>query len=188
MKKIIIIGAGTGGKVIAEMLKQQGRELVGFVDDNKEGEVDGINIIGKTDNLSELDADSFVIGIGMNLKARDLVFKKAIDAGLEPVNVIDEKAIIDKTAKIGDNCFIFSNSIIEHNCELGNNVQLAPGASLAGSIKIGDNTLIGIGANIIEEIKIGENSIVGAGAVVLNDVPDNTVVAGVPAKELRKNE
>jgi len=187
-------------------LKQQGRELVGFVDDNKEGEVDGINIIGKTDNLSELDADSFVIGIGMNLKARDLVFKKAIDAGLEPVNVIDEKAIIDKTAKIGkgniilagsvighfakigDNCFIFSNSIIEHNCELGNNVQLAPGASLAGSIKIGDNTLIGIGANIIEEIKIGENSIVGAGAVVLNDVPDNTVVAGVPAKELRKNE
>lgn len=51
---------------------------------------------------------------------------------------------------------------------------------------IGDNVWIGSNATILPGVTIGDNSVVAAGAVVTKDVPENTVVAGVPAKELKK--
>ena len=53
-----------------------------------------------------------------------------------------------------------------------------------GSVEIGDFTVIGMGARILghRNIKIGKNAVVGANAVVTRDVPDNAVVAGVPAQ------
>jgi acetyltransferase-like isoleucine patch superfamily enzyme len=51
---------------------------------------------------------------------------------------------------------------------------------------IGDNVWIGSNATILPGVTIGDNSVVAAGAVVTKDVPVNTVVAGVPAKELKK--
>lgn len=51
---------------------------------------------------------------------------------------------------------------------------------------IGDNVWIGSNATILPGVTIGDNSVVAAGAVVTKDVPGNTVVAGVPAKELKK--
>jgi acetyltransferase-like isoleucine patch superfamily enzyme len=53
------------------------------------------------------------------------------------------------------------------------------------SIVIKRNAWIGAGATILPGVTVGENSIVAAGAVVNKDVPDNTIVGGVPAKLLR---
>lgn len=53
------------------------------------------------------------------------------------------------------------------------------------SILIKRNAWIGAGANILPGVTIGENSVVAAGAVVNKDVPDNTVVGGIPAKIIR---
>jgi acetyltransferase-like isoleucine patch superfamily enzyme len=52
-------------------------------------------------------------------------------------------------------------------------------------ILIKRNAWIGAGATILPGVTIGENAIVAAGAVVSKNVPDNTVVGGVPAKEIR---
>lgn len=52
-------------------------------------------------------------------------------------------------------------------------------------VKIGKNVWIGAHATILSGVEIGENSIVAAGAVVTKSVPDNVVVAGVPAKIIR---
>lgn len=49
------------------------------------------------------------------------------------------------------------------------------------------NAWIGAGAIILPGVTVGENAIVGAGSVVTRDVPDNTVVAGVPAKLIRNS-
>ena len=48
------------------------------------------------------------------------------------------------------------------------------------------NSMIGIGANIIQNVTIGENCIIGAGSVVLRDIPNNSIVFGVPAKIIRE--
>ncbi len=53
-------------------------------------------------------------------------------------------------------------------------------------ILIKKNAWIGAGAIILPGVTVGENAVVAAGAVVSKDVPDNTVVGGVPAKELKK--
>lgn len=52
-------------------------------------------------------------------------------------------------------------------------------------IKIGDNCYIGTGATILGPVTIGNNVTIAAGAVVINDIPDNAVVGGVPAKVLK---
>jgi acetyltransferase-like isoleucine patch superfamily enzyme len=53
-------------------------------------------------------------------------------------------------------------------------------------VNIGDNVWIGSNATILPGVTIGDNSVVAAGAVVTKDVPENTVVAGVPAKVVKK--
>lgn len=55
-------------------------------------------------------------------------------------------------------------------------------------ISIGDNVFIGYNATVLPGVKIGNNSIIGAGAVVTKDVPENSIVAGVPAKVIKSTE
>lgn len=61
-------------------------------------------------------------------------------------------------------------------------------ADLIKPIKVGSNVQIGSNAMILPGVTIGNNCIVGAGAVVTHDVPDNSVVAGVPARYIESLE
>lgn len=59
-------------------------------------------------------------------------------------------------------------------------------ATQVKSIHIKKNAWIGIGSTILPGITIGENAVVGAGSVVTKDVPDNSIVAGNPAKFIKR--
>jgi len=108
-----------------------------------------------------------------------------------------------KHTKIGKNVFINFDCVF---LDLGgitieDNVLIAPKVSLlteghSTSIKdrhslipkpilIKKNAWIGANANILQGVTIGENAIVAAGSVVSKDVPDNTIVGGVPAKFIK---
>ena len=80
--------------------------------------------------------------------------------------------VIGGNAKIGKNCTILQGVTI------GSNLY----KSREHVATIGDNVLIGAGAKIIGPIKIGNNVTIGANSVVVNDIPDDVVVAGNPAK------
>ena len=56
--------------------------------------------------------------------------------------------------------------------------------TLFGSIHVGDNVHIGTNAIIMPNVRIGNNCVIGCGSVVTHNVPDNTIVAGVPAKRV----
>ncbi len=55
-----------------------------------------------------------------------------------------------------------------------------------GNIEIGDDAWLGTGCIIMPNIKIGNGAVVGAGAVVTKNVPDFTIVAGIPAKPIKE--
>ena len=55
-------------------------------------------------------------------------------------------------------------------------------------VRVGHNVWIGYGACVLRGVEIGDNSIVGTNAVVTKDVPENAVVAGVPARVIRMRE
>jgi acetyltransferase-like isoleucine patch superfamily enzyme len=56
------------------------------------------------------------------------------------------------------------------------------------NVRVGHNVWLGYGACILRGVTIGDNAIIGTSAVVTRDVPDNAVVAGVPARVLRMRE
>ena len=70
---------------------------------------------------------------------------------------------------------------IGHDSIIGEFVEICPNVSISGRCKIGDLVFIGTGATILPDIKIGKNSIIAAGSVVNKNVPDNVLVAGIPA-------
>jgi len=215
MIKIIGIGAGGHSKVVIEILKLTNKyEIVGLLDPKKElwGKlILRVPVIGDASRIEELRNSGIshaFIGIGgaNNVQNRKRLFKKTLNDGFEVISVIHPqavisgsaelgeglavmaRAIINAEAKIGNNVIVNTGAIVEHECIIGNHVHIATGAKLAGSVTVENATLIGIGATIRQGVRIGKNVIVGAGAVVVNDVPDNVVVVGVPARILRKSD
>jgi len=83
--------------------------------------------------------------------------------------------------------------IVQKRAVIGDNVTIAQCVTIGGRSKkknvpiIGNNVYIGAGAKILGDIIIGNNVIIGANSVVLIDVPDNSVVAGIPAKIIKRN-
>ena len=87
---------------------------------------------------------------------------------------------------IGDMCFIAPGVILTcagHPVVAEQRVQCI---ETSKPITIGNSVWIGAHATICGGVTIGDDAVIGAGAVVLHDVPENTIVAGVPAKEIRK--
>lgn len=109
-------------------------------------------------------------------------------------SVIMMGAVINIGANIGRKTMIDMNVVIGGRARIGDNCHIGAGAVIAGVIEppsaepavIEDNVLIGANAVILEGIRVGKNSVVAAGAVVTRDVEPNTVVAGIPAKVVKR--
>ena len=76
--------------------------------------------------------------------------------------------VVNPTAVIGSNCTISQFTTV--------------GAVEGKAAVIGDNVYIGPSVCLVENVTIGNNCIIGAGAVVVKNVPNSSIVAGVPAK------
>ena len=130
---------------------------------------------------------------------------KNINARIEPGAIIRDKVIIgDKAvimmgavinigAEIGEATMIDMNAVLGGRAKVGKNCHIGAGTVLAGVIEppsadpvvIEDGVVIGANAVVLEGVRIGKGSVVAAGAVVTENVPENVVVAGMPAKIIK---
>lgn len=108
----------------------------------------------------------------MIVKTGIMLFPNTIGPGIQLMHPGFRR--IDRFVRIGKNCTILPMVLFG---------KKRPDIADA-SIEVGDNCYISTGVTILGPVKIGNNVTIGAGAVVVKDIPDNTVVGGVPAKPL----
>lgn len=92
-----------------------------------------------------------------------------------------------KFAYGGIGVVIHARAVVGRNCMIGQGVTIGGKSGWYEVPVIGDNVEIHAGARVLGPVKIGDNVIIGANAVVVKDVPDNCVVAGVPARIIKDN-
>ena len=140
--------------------------------------------------------------------ALSLLELKDIDARIEYGAIIREGVIIGKEAVIlmgaiiNTGCIIGERTMIDMGVVVGGgvvikeNCHIGANAVLAGMVEpyceqpviIEKNSFIGAGAVVLEGVHIGENTIIGANAVVTEDIPENCVAVGIPAKVIKRNQ
>ncbi|WP_262318921.1 acetyltransferase [Flavobacterium odoriferum] len=200
---VYVFGAGGHGKVVLDVLLSENKYVVkGILDDAPQSDSLFEIPIKKNFNRKKLQARNCIVAIGDNAIRKRIVttldtnFIMTIHpnaivskfAKIGPGTQIMAAAVVNPAAVIGNHCIINTGAIVEHDCKLEDYVHVAPNACLGGNVTVGEKTLVGIGATIIPNVKIGKNVSIGAGTVVLQDVPDNAVVVGVPARIIKYQE
>ncbi len=213
MQKVVLIGAGGHAGVVVDILNDnQEIEVIGATDkvDVQKVKNTEIPVLGEdyilVDIINQGRAERAIITVGGDNSLRKKLFEQAKELGYQMINAIHRTsvlpssiklgagnvvmagAIINPGAVIGDNNIINTGAIIEHDIEVGDHVHISPGAILAGGVKVRELSHIGLGAKVIEGVTIGRNCLIGAGAVIIDDVPDNSVVVGVPGRIIKKRE
>lgn len=201
-KNVVIIGAGGHAKVIADIVKKSGDNLLGFLDDSKEAgsEVLDAFVLGGVDSFLEYADAYLIIGIG-NPKVRETISQKLtgcqLYTAIHPTAVIGEgvrigegtcvmaNAVINPDAVVGKYCIINTAAIVEHDNRLADFVHVSPGAALAGTVTVGERTHIGIGANVKNNTAICADVVVGAGGVVIRDITEEGTYVGVPVRKVQ---
>jgi sugar O-acyltransferase (sialic acid O-acetyltransferase NeuD family) len=203
--RIMVIGAGDGGKIVAELLglNPAKYQLAGFLDDNKAlwgREMEGTKVLGGTDQLQALSEqglfDNVVISITANMTVRRRLFEKYRDLGFEFINIIHPSVFVSPSARlgtsnliygmvyigtqtvIGDNNLISAHSSIDHHNHVGSHNLFGPGVLTSGDVTIGDSCIFGAGVGIEPHLKIGNNIKVASGLAISSHVPDNAILKG----------
>lgn len=202
-QKVIVIGAGGHGKVVADIVLESGDELIGFLDGvTPQGEYMGFPILGRDTDCEKFCADClFVVAVGNPTDKEKLVEKigakikyyTAIHpaAVISPLGteigagtVVAANAVINPGCRIGKHAIINTASSVDHDSVIGDFSHVAPGAHLAGGVSVGRRVWIGVGAVVKDHIRIGDDVTLGAGAAAVKPLPDKGIYVGVPAKKI----
>lgn len=210
-RRLLVVGAGGHARVVVDAAQRayaQGTLASPpptlIVDDNSA--LQGTLLLGVAVDVSircDVDGDFvFHVAIGNN-EVRERKFAAlaerfapasvihphasvAESAKLGPGSFLAAQAVVGPEAVLGDGCIVNHGAVVDHDCVLGAFCHIAPNATLAGHVRLGQRVLVGAGANLLPGVTVGDDCVIGAGAVVLHDIVGGTIQAGVPARNIEK--
>ena len=171
-------------------------------------ELYGFPVLGGLGTGAAMDDVHFVDCLGSpgSYRRRQAILEKAGLADKPFETLVHPAAVVATNASIGTGCLIFPCAVLLSNVHVGNHVTilsgavlnhgvrvsdwsiLASGVLLSGEVQVGKHCYLGVGCSVRERRQIGAGSLVGMGAAVTENVGEDSVVAGVPARKLRKAE
>ncbi|MGN5130888.1 acetyltransferase [Aeromonas hydrophila] len=203
-KKLIIIGAGGFAKSILDSLDYTKIEVIGFIDQYKQGFHQDYPIItDKIENFKNADDYHFFIAVGEPIIRRNYLYEIR-KLNLKQINIIDPTAlischvelgegiyigkmcIVNRDVKIDDCAVINTRSLIEHGNRIGTCTNISTNVVLNGDVIVGEQTFVGSCTVVNGQISIGSHSIIGSGSVVIRNIKDKVVVAGAPTRLIRE--
>jgi len=209
MKDIYIVGAGTYGEAMYELAEDCGYNVVGYYDESDEKigtDVMDVPVIGKLSECKDIQGKKFIVAIGNN-KIRHDIMTDIISKGGDVPTLIHPTAKISKTAvigkgvyiqmgaviwtkvEIGDFSIISPNTVIAHHTKIGHSCLISTLCCVGASIEVGAYTMFGIGCIAITGIeRVGHNVMLGAGTTVIDNVEDNVLMVGSPARKIRDRQ
>ena len=154
------------------------------------------------------DIQELVVENDSRNSAIPLLDKRTVNARIEPGAILREQveigdnavimmgAILNVGAAVGEGTLIDMGAVLGGRASVGKRSHIGAGAVLAGVVEppsakpvtVGDDVLIGANAVVIEGVHVGNGAVVAAGAVVTRDVPENAVVAGIPARIVKMKD
>lgn len=209
MERLVIIGAGGHGRVVADCAEQLKRyDKIVFLDDSyPERTVNHCwDIIGKAASWRDLNIDDDVIVAIGNNAFREGLTNELIKSQFSVATLIHPSAIVSTHAKVGLGTVVFANVVvncavtignaciintgatIDHDCKIGDGCHISPGANLAGTVTVGRLSWVGIGSSVVECMQIAENTQIGAGAAITSNTEKNSLYVGIPAKKIKSLE
>lgn len=200
-EKLMILGAGGHGKVVADIAKRSGWPDIAFLDDNAAAETwGGYPVVGPVRDAQRYPEAEFIVAIG-NSAVRERIQKALSARGLRIATLIHPSAIVAEDTVIGEGTTVMAGAVInpgavlgngvivntcasvDHDCRIGDYVHISVGARIAGTVTVGEGTWIGAGAVISNNTAVTAGCVIGAGAVVVKDITESGTYIGVPAKK-----
>ena len=208
IKTLCIYGGGGMGREVADLSHKIGKwqKTIFVVDSVANRVVDGNKVYAFKEIVKQFENAGleFIVAVGEpalrkslyeKLDAHKFNYIKFMAPGfvlsrLSSVaagTIIHTGVVATVNVHIEKGCLINKQAVIGHDVTIGEYSVVSPNATIGGNVNIASGCYLGSGSIIRNGINIGENSIIGMGAVVLEDVEANSVMAGNPARFLRKN-
>lgn len=202
MRKLLILGAGGHGRVIADSARKAGYSEIAFLDDAPSQGLDA-PVMGDFQDAERYSADwALFVAVG-NQKLRERLFRHLEEIGAVLPAIIDSSAVIGSNVAIGSGsvvmpgavinngtrigcgCIVNTGATVDHDNILEDFVHLSPGVHLAGTVHIGPRSWLGVGCAVVNNCLLTADCIIGAGAVVCHNITEPGTYVGVPARKIK---
>ena len=210
VRDLVILGSGGLAQEYAWLVEEINEErrsfnLLGFLDDEPDRvgkEYVGYPVLGTIAGAASYPSALFAIGVG-DPRVRKALAERVSPLGVKWTNLISPTVRVHKSHRIWTGVMIGRYSDLTVGCTVANFVMINIHVVLGHAVQVGDYSVISpnvtvngeavigrvcyIGANaFVRNVVVGDGATVGASSAVVKDVPEDCVVAGVPAKVLHQ--